>query len=69
MLYPGMVIRCAQCGQEAVWLVNQRTRQVASITTAEYPGGNVELLPDDEYAVVQPHPAVERHAYHASVCK
>jgi|HubBroStandDraft_6_1064221.scaffolds.fasta_scaffold00174_45 hypothetical protein len=69
MLYPGMVIRCAQCGQQAIWLVDQRTRKVASVTVAEVLGGNIELLPDDEYMVVAPHPAVERHAYHASVCE
>ena len=68
MLYPGMVVRCAQCGNEFVWLVNQRTRLVAAITVAEYPNGTIELLPDDEYATVAPHPGMERHAYHASVC-
>ena len=68
MLYPGMVVRCAQCGNEFVWLVSQRTRQVAAVTRELVPGGNIELEDDDEYSVVAPHPAIERYAYHSSVC-
>jgi hypothetical protein len=67
MLYPGLVVKCAQCGAAFTWRVDNRGK-VAAISDEKVLGGNVEILGDFEYRTGVAHPAVEAARYHAAVC-
>ncbi len=67
MLYPGLVVRCAQCGQNFTWRVNRRG-QVTAISDKMVLGGNVEIIGDFEFRDQIPHPTVEGARFHAAVC-
>lgn len=67
MLYPGLVVRCAQCGQPFTWRVDHRGK-VTAISDDMVLGGNVEIVGNDEYRDAVPHPAVEASRFHSEVC-
>lgn len=64
---PGSETRCVACGRMVRWRAGPRGRLVA-IDDELVPGGNVELVGEDGYLGVMPHPAVERARLHASAC-
>jgi hypothetical protein len=66
--YPGAVQRCIACSHEFTWRVELRTGRIAAVDETPLPGGNAELIYDDSYERVEPHPAVERPALHGVRC-
>lgn len=60
--------QCRRCGAKILWRSHPRTGKKAPIDAVAVEGGNIKLLGDEQYEVVEP--SKERlHVNHFMTCK